>query len=178
MSGRRWFFILFLTGLGWAAEGRTQDVPAPLRAWQYIVIHHSATATGTAGTFEAHHRARGMANGLAYHFVVDNGSMGTQDGHIETGQRWVKQIQGGHCRQPDINEKGIGICLVGDFTDRQPTQRQLDSVALLIRGLQDQFNITDDNVVGHGEVLGESSECPGVNFPWDELRQRLKALPR
>ena len=147
--------------------------PAPVRDWQWIVIHHSATRTGNAEMFDAAHRARGMINGLAYHFVIDNGTDGKPDGFIETGARWVKQMHGGHCRQAYINEQGIGICLVGNFSREQPTAKQLDSLALLVRGLQDQFHIPDDHVLGHGEVIGEFSECPGREFPWEEFRKRM-----
>ena len=147
---------------------------APVRQWEFIVIHHSATRTGNAEVFDAAHRARGMINGLAYHFVIDNGTDGMADGHIETGQRWVSQMHGGHCRQAYINEHGIGICLVGNFSQDQPTAKQLDSLVLLIRGLQEQFKIPDDSILGHGEVIGEFSECPGKEFPWEELRKRLK----
>ena len=151
----------------------TADI-APIRQWEFIVIHHSATPAGNAEAFDASHRARGMINGLAYHFVIDNGTEGMPDGHIEVGPRWVNQMHGGHCRQAYINEHGIGICLVGDFTRSQPTTRQLDALVLLIHGLQEQFKIPDDNVLGHGEVIGEFSECPGKEFPWDELHKRLK----
>ncbi|MCG3149719.1 MAG: hypothetical protein PCFJNLEI_03184 [Verrucomicrobiae bacterium] len=147
---------------------------APPRQWQYIIIHHSATRTGNAEEFDAGHRARGMINGLAYHFVINNGTADRPDGHIEVGDRWVNQMHGGHCRQGHINDRGIGICLVGNFTDDQPTAKQLDALVLLIRGLQHQFKIPADNVLGHGEVIGEFSECPGKEFPWDELHKRLK----
>jgi len=151
---------------------------APVRAWDRIVIHHSATPTGSAERFEAHHRARGMVNGLAYHFVIDNGSAGTRDGFIEVGDRWLRQLQGGHCRQAAVNETGIGICLVGDFTREEPARRQLDALVLLVLGLQDQFGIPDRAVVAHGEIAGELSECPGRSFPWAELRRRLAETPR
>lgn len=144
------------------------------RTWEFIVIHHSATKTGNAEKFDAAHRARGMINGLAYHFVIDNGTDDRPDGHIETGDRWKTQLHGGHCRQGYINEHGIGICLVGDFTKEPPTSKQLDALVILIRGLQEQYKIPNDNVLGHGEVIGEFSECPGKGFPWDELRKRLK----
>ena len=150
----------------------TADI-APVRQWEFIVIHHSATSMGNAEAFDASHRARGMINGLAYHFVIDNGTEGMPDGHIETGTRWVTQLHGGHCRQAYMNEHGIGICLVGDFTDARPTAKQMDALVILIRGLQEQFKIADDNILGHGEVIGEFSECPGKNFPWDELKKRL-----
>ncbi len=166
-----WFWLLLVVG---AANLSAAEIPAPARAWEMIVIHHSATDTGSAAIFDASHRARGMVNGLAYDFVIDNGTDGMPDGHIETGERWVKQIPGGHCRQEDIDEKGIGICLVGDFTDHGPTAKQMAALVVLIHGLQDQFHIPDDQIVGHGQVLGEFSECPGKAFPWAELRKRLK----
>jgi N-acetylmuramoyl-L-alanine amidase len=150
-----------------------QPTIAPVRDWEFIVIHHSATRMGSADAFDSAHRARGMINGLAYHFVIDNGTDGKADGLIETGARWVKQMYGGHCRQAYMNEHGIGICLVGDFSRDEPTAKQLDSLVLLIRGLQEQFHIADDHILGHGEVIGEFSECPGRNFPWEELRKRL-----
>lgn len=149
-----------------------EEIPAPARSWKYIVIHHSATAFGSASVFDAHHRARGMVNGLAYHFVINNGTNGTSDGQIESGARWVKQLHGGHCKQDDINNQGIGICLVGDFTEDQPTTEQLQALRLLIDGLQHQFGITDDNIVGHGQILGEYSQCPGRSFPWTALREK------
>lgn len=151
------------------------DEVAPSREWEWIIIHHSATRMGSAEVFDAAHRARGMINGLAYHFVIDNGTEGKADGFIETGPRWIKQMHGGHCRQAYINEHGIGICLVGNFSVDQPTSKQLDSLALLVHGLQDQFHIPNDHVLGHGEVIGEFSECPGSQFPWDELHKRLGA---
>jgi N-acetylmuramoyl-L-alanine amidase len=149
------------------------ESPAPLRDWQFIVIHHSATRTGNADILDGAHRARGMINGLAYHFVIDNGTDGKPDGLIETGPRWIKQMHGGHCRQAYINEHGIGICLVGNFSRDEPTEKQLDSLVLLVRGLQEQFKIPDDHILGHGEVIGEFSECPGREFPWEKFRKRL-----
>jgi N-acetyl-anhydromuramyl-L-alanine amidase AmpD len=165
--------VLLALSLPVLAGDLPRVTPAKPRDWKMIVVHHSATRVGSAESFNHSHRARGMENGLAYHFVIDNGSQGTEDGFIETGQRWVQQIHGGHCKQDDINQTGIGICLVGDFSRDEPTEKQIQSLVLLIRGLQDQFHIPADQVVGHGEIIGEFSECPGHKFPWEELRRRL-----
>jgi len=168
------WFVLLAAPVS-VADDRAQT--APLRDWQFIVIHHSATPTGNAEIFDAAHRARGMINGVAYHFVIDNGTDGKADGRIETCPRWTKQMQGGHCRQASINEHGIGICLVGDFSRGEPTEKQMDALVLLVRGLQEQFKIPDDHILGHGEVIGEFSECPGREFPWKEFWKRLKEKP-
>jgi hypothetical protein len=55
----------------------------PAKAWRYIVIHHSATNAGTLEAFDQSHRDRGFENGIAYHFIINNGrSEGTGDGQF------------------------------------------------------------------------------------------------
>src|SRR5437899_2755373 len=60
--------------------GNVVGDPVETREWEWIIIHHSATRVGSASIFDAAHRARGMINGLAYHFVIDNGTDGKADG--------------------------------------------------------------------------------------------------
>src|ERR1035438_6831585 len=67
---------------------------APVRQgrWQYIVIHHSGVDTGTVKAMDHYRReVRHMENGLAYDFVIGNGS-GMGDGEIAVGPRWTKQL--------------------------------------------------------------------------------------
>ena len=45
------------------------------RRWRYIVVHNSGTRQGSAKAFEYYHlHVRKMPNGLAYHFVIGNGT--------------------------------------------------------------------------------------------------------
>jgi N-acetyl-anhydromuramyl-L-alanine amidase AmpD len=92
------------------------------------------------------------------------------------GTRWINQQPGGHCRQETINEQGIGICLVGDFSKARPTEKQLETLARLVYDLQQQFGIAPENILGHGQVLGEFSECPGDHFPWEKFRASLRQV--
>src|SRR5437016_3151778 len=46
---------------------------APARPWRWIIIHHSATPSGSAAKFDRDHRSKGWDE-LGYHFVVGNGS--------------------------------------------------------------------------------------------------------
>lgn len=142
--------------------------------WKYILIHHSATNNGNAKRFDSYHRRRGMKNGMAYHFVINNGSAGTFDGKLEIGSRWKKQINGGHCRQRWVNNTGIGICLVGNFNKKEVSEKQFSVLYKLCRILMDKYDIPVRNVIGHGEMKGEHSECPGKYFPMRELREALK----
>jgi len=141
--------------------------------WRYIVVHHSATPNGGARAFDHFHRnKRHMKNGLAYHFVVGNGN-GAQDGQVEVGGRWKKQLSGGHCSNQRMNEVGIGICLVGNFEEQQPTRRQLESLASLVKHLQKEFGIPKSRVILHKEVRQKSTLCPGKYFPASKFKQML-----
>ena len=154
----------------------SMDLETPVdNAWQYIVIHHSATSAGNAASFATTHR-RNKWDGLAYHFVINNGK-GNPDGLLEISPRWMEQKHGAHAgglpgvTDPEIrngfNEFGIGICLVGSFQRSGPTEKQLETLALLIRELREQFDIPAENVLGHGSV--KSTACPGAAFPWGRL---------
>src|SRR5262252_9271048 len=79
-------------------EASAPPPPPPNPAFRSIVLHHSATHGGSATAFERNHRPR--LGGLAYHFVIGNGS-GTADGEVETGYRWRDQIPGPHTKNQD-----------------------------------------------------------------------------
>lgn len=144
------------------------------RPWKYIVIHHSATAKGNAARFDHYHRKdRKWQHGLAYHFVIGNGSF-SGDGEIEVGGRWEKQIHGAHTANMDCNRVAIGICLVGDFENGgAPTENQLDSLVRLIQYLSRKYNIASSDILQHKQVHQKCTACPGKNFPFAEIKTRL-----
>ena len=147
--------------------------------WQYIIIHHSAEPNGSASTCDRAHRQRGWDE-LGYHFVIGNGSL-TPDGLVEIGPRWWQQKHGAHCRPSPTddnhwNEHGIGICLIGNFDKRRPSEAQLASAAQLVAWLMRQCNIPPDHVYGHGGVPCARTDCPGKYFPLGELLRRAAAI--
>jgi len=144
------------------------------KQWEYIVIHHSATAKGNAARFDHDHRKnRKWEYGLAYHFVIGNGSF-SGDGEIEVGGRWKKQIHGAHTANMDCNRVAVGICLVGDFENGgSPTENQLESLVRLIQYLSRKYNIASSNILQHKQVHQKCTACPGKNFPFAELKTRL-----
>jgi N-acetylmuramoyl-L-alanine amidase len=146
----------------------------PSKKWKYIIIHHSATDVGSALEFHFAHQRRGFSRGLGYHFVIDNGSSGKSDGHIEVSPRWIKQQDGAHCKAAGMNYKGIGICLVGDFTGEYVSNKQLSSLVYLVNLLREYYHIPLKNIMGHGQVPGARTECPGKRFPWNRFFQQLR----
>jgi len=145
----------------------------PSKKWKYIIIHHSATEGGSSLQFHEHHLSKGWDQGVGYHFVIDNGASGKQDGQIETTPRWLKQQDGAHCKASDMNTKAIGICLVGNFNHDQVSCKQMNSLVLLLNQLKRYYRIPSSRILGHRDVPGSHTECPGNNFPWKDLLRQL-----
>jgi N-acetylmuramoyl-L-alanine amidase len=143
------------------------------KKWEYIVVHHSVTDEGDATSLDGIHRRRGFDRGLGYHFVIDNGTTTKIDGQIEASPRWVKQMDGAHCNVGGMNSCGIGICLVGDFTNQEPTRAQMDSLVLLVNTLRRYYKIPANHIIRHKDVPGKNTACPGDSFPWSEFKKRL-----
>jgi LysM repeat protein len=141
------------------------------RSWEYIVAHHSGVNQGNARIYDRFHRRQmRMENGLAYHFVIGNGS-DSGNGEIEIGDRWLRQLQGGHVRTARINDIGIGICLVGNFEERRPTAAQLSAFTELVTFLKFDFLNGRCKFTVHRDVDGNQTLCPGRNFPTARMHQ-------
>ena len=152
----------------WAAKGQ--------RLWRYIVIHHSATDTGSAEIFDSAHRARGWDE-LGYHFVINNGN-GRRDGLVEVGSRWRSQKWGAHCGgTPDneYNNHGIGICLVGEYGHHVPSMAQMASLEKLLLYLMRTYDIPTENIIGHCDAPNACTKCPGSALhAWINSTLRMK----
>jgi hypothetical protein len=150
--------------------------PVKRRRWQFIVVHNSGTRQGNARVFDYYHKhVRRMQNGLAYHFVIGNGTS-TGNGQIEVGDRWRRQINGGHVHSDYLNNISLGICLVGDFNRDQPTRAQLDACEELIRFLRDRCGKTERGTIPvkpHRDINPPRwpTDCPGDAFPYSWFRR-------
>jgi hypothetical protein len=152
--------------------------PVASRRWRYIVVHNSGTRQGNAKAFEYYHRrVRKMPNGLAYHFVIGNGTS-SGDGEIEIGNRWRRQINGGHVHSDYLNNIALGVCLVGDYNRDKPTQRQLEALEELVRYTRLRVGKIDRLfaiVKAHREINPPRwpTDCPGDRFPYQWLHGRF-----
>jgi hypothetical protein len=160
------------------------------RPWRDVVIHHSATSSGSAASFERYHRnVRHWDQGLGYHFVIGNGK-GSRDGQIEAGDRWTRQLQGAHAGVKRFNREGVGVCVVGNFATgaelaglkkasprkpgerSTPTRRQMESLRFLMLYLALRLEILPERILGHRDV--KHTICPGGNFPMERLRREVR----
>ena len=148
---------------------------AHARPWRYIIIHHSATPSGTVEAIAQFHRDRGLQD-AGYHFIINNGrSRGTRDGEISPTSRWTGQMPGAHtsvANHPEFNTEGIGICLIGNFEQHAPTPAQMTSLHLLVLALRDRCNIPLERILGHGDV--KETRCPGRLFQMEPFLMDLR----
>jgi hypothetical protein len=145
------------------------------RKWTAIVLHHSATESGSAAVFDRWHKEGNYWEGVGYDFVIGNGT-DSGDGQVEVTFRWREQRTGAHCKTPNnwANEKAIGICLVGNFDHGRQTARQMRSLVKLVRFLQNRYRIPRSRVYGHNTTPGARvTNCPGKNFSVARLKAML-----
>lgn len=152
---------------GWMPPARLE------KRWTAIIVHHSAKK-GNAASFDKYHKSLGWA-GIGYDFVIGNGR-DSGDGQVEVTFRWNEQRVGAHTKTANnwANRNAVGICLVGDFTKRQPTKRQMQSLTKLVRFLQHRYKIPEKRIYGHGSTPGaKATKCPGKYFPMARFKAML-----
>jgi hypothetical protein len=154
-------------------ERAISNAPVKKGRWRHIIVHHSGTQIGSPKAMDRYHReVRHMENGLAYHFVIGNGS-GMKDGEITVGKRWTRQLDGGHLASEAQNKVAIGICLVGNFDHSPPSTRQMQALAALTKALMKRCALTPSSVKTHQEINVVGTRCPGKRFNGRAFRESL-----
>lgn len=124
-----------------------------------IVYHHTVENNLTPQKIDEMHKARGWA-GIGYHFYI------RKDGEIYRGR--PENAVGSHA--PGVNNRSLGIALEGNFNDEQVTLKQRNSLIALSKYLMEKYKIKD--LKRHKDV--KNTECPGKNFPFEEIKAELK----
>lgn len=143
--------------------------------WQKIVIHHTASPTEVrrsgkkapvnAAMIREWHKTRGWSD-IGYHFVI------LPDGRCEEGRPLYRP--GAHCNVGHRNFIGIGVCLVGNFSETQVPDAQLVGLVKKVVQLMESFKLGVNDVELHRDVIEAATECPGRYFPEDVFKQELK----
>lgn len=121
-----------------------------------IVIHHTGNAVDddlSAAEIDASHKGQGWTC-IGYHYVV------RKDGTVEQGRpHWTV---GAHAYGENSHTIGIHVC--GNFEEAEPTDGQIESLAMLLANLCNDYGlpINRDHIVGHRELM--STACPGRNL--------------
>jgi len=147
------------------------------RAWteiKYLVIHHTVTNPTNNPKSDVDyiaeiHRKNGWL-GVGYHLIID-----------ATGVVWyVGDLSTQRANVANMNDKVVGIALIGDFTKTNPTDEQIISAHDLCKWFIEDFKAVPDFskgweiLKGHSEL--QSTACPGTNWKGvsDSIYERIK----
>lgn len=129
-----------------------------------VVIHHSATASGSPEAYAKYHVYQNEWPGIGYHYVI------AKDGEIVQTQplRVISYHTSGQ------NTRSIGICLTGNYDTQQPPAVQIEATVKLIRWLEKKELKQELNIAGHNEYSAKS--CPGSNVSVGYIESRVKQI--
>lgn len=154
------------------AQGRTYLWPLQYsKNIKLLTVHHTAlgvkndprpAAERVRALYKYHAVTKGWGD-IGYHYVVD------ENGTVYEGRTGGKAVIGGHAY---CNNTGtIGIVLLGNFENEQPTQKQAKGLQVLLADLADQYDINlQKSVQYHGKTFASpvvrhrdllSTLCPG-----------------
>ncbi|XP_015605015.1 uncharacterized protein LOC107272405 [Cephus cinctus] len=135
----------------------------------YVVIHHSASDVCTSQaicqsrvrSFQNYHMDTKHWGDIGYNFLVG------EDGNIYEGRGWNKR--GAHA--VDYNSKSVGICFIGNYKNRQPSNAAVKAAKNLIdHGVSQGYISQTYKLIGHKQAA--STECPGT-----QLYEIIKTWP-
>lgn len=130
--------------------------------WSYrsstseIILHYAEASRASVEDVNSWHIERGWA-GIGYHYYV------RKDGTIWRGRpEWAVGAHAvGH------NDKSIGICCEGAYMTETMPAAQLSALKGLICDIMSRYGNLE--LLRHKDV--NSTDCPGVNFPWAEVQK-------
>ena len=126
------------------------------RLTDMVVIHHTGNPSDddlSAAEIDASHKGQGWTC-IGYHYII------RKDGTVEEGRpHWTV---GAHAYGENSHTIGIHVC--GNFEIGEPTDGQIESLAMLLANLCTDYGlpIARDHVVGHRELM--PTACPGANL--------------
>lgn len=122
-----------------------------------LILHHSGTTTCTPDGIHSSHVGNGWA-GIGYHYLV------RKDGTIYRGR--PEDTVGAHAY--GANSHSIGVCFEGNYqVDPTMPAAQLAAGQALVADIKRRWGIT--KVIGHKDVAGSTTDCPGKYFPFAEM---------
>jgi hypothetical protein len=161
----------------WGANQRLTDkihIGTPtITTVTHLVVHHSAgsnTSSNWAATvaaiFDFHVNTNGWAD-VGYNWLI------APDGTLFVGRGGGENVVGAH--MCGYNNNTMGVCLLGTFTNVQPTQAALDKLAALLtwKAVESKIDPTGsgairshagtmNNISGHRDGCSPNyTECPG-----------------
>jgi len=134
-----------------------------------IIIHHSFTEDTLLKDYNAikryHTEVKGWSD-IGYHWVLEN---------VAGRLHWIpgrdEKREGAHTI--GMNDKSIGICVVGNFDKEVPSDEIYKEVAKKCKKLMQKYNLSVDDIEPHRKYAGYKT-CPGKNFDIDKVKEYIQ----
>lgn len=136
---------------------------------QVVVIYRTGAEERDAKQVREYHLSLGWRD-LGYHFLIE------RDGTVVRGRGL--DLPGANCTAAGMNRRGIGVALLGNLEEHPPTEAQLGALVRFLRCLSANFDILPENVLGHREVPGAATLCPGKHLDMGGSGGRWRAEGR
>lgn len=140
---------------------------------RYLVVH-TAAYDGENDSLEdiiEWHKERGFRT-IGYHYYI------RKNGLIRKGRE--DDRMGAHCKASGMNHKSLGICFEGHHDYEDWTTNQKASFTVLCQELMKEYNIPEENVIGHREAYNEDpppKTCPGKKIDMKVVRNKYTKTP-
>ena len=85
---------------------------------------------------------------------------------------------GAHAKASGFNHRSIGVAFNGNFDTSKPSEEMLQVGIDLVTSLALSFGIRQDRVIGHKDVPGAQTVCPGQHFPIERFQKAVSDLYR
>ena len=146
-----------------------------------LVVHHTASPRATTfADVKRWHLARGWRD-IGYHVgirqpaddvAVEVATLRPHDGDSEL-EPWE---YGAHAR--GVNSHSLGVVVVGNYSEGELPPVMRSALVEVLAGLCAVYGLAPDAVVGHREVTGAATACPGDLIDLDALRSEVVARLR
>jgi len=163
-----------------------------MRSYEYLILHHSVTTDNVVladsiAIRKYHMEVNGWAD-IGYHYIVEKVA-----GMLTTSVGRPLEHSGAHCIEAGMNEKSIGICVVGNFDAAPPGLNLMVYVARLCMAFMVNYNIPASKVIGHRDAglmagfdwrkfgstgVRQFKTCPGELWQEDLLKSMLSGAYR
>jgi len=107
---------------------------------------------------------------IGYHFGIE-----LVDNEYEILGGRLMNKPGAHCKENGMNQKSVGICVVGNFDEDEPPKRAWDLCLAVTSSLCHMLKIPVDKVQGHREHTPYKT-CPGKKWDMMKFRDELRDI--
>lgn len=130
----------------------------------HIIVHHTGAEEKDAAQIRRYHLSLGWRD-VGYNFIIE------RSGRVVKGRSLT--VPGAHCRAGGMNRHSIGVAVIGNMEKHGPTPLQQKALLQLLTKLIHGYGIPVENILGHREVPGAATVCPGRFTDMAAVRRAL-----